>query len=137
MFLGTKAPNLGDNVDADDFLAEFNFAPKKPQVTPEASFVGRKRKKKVAKTKTKVEYKLRETTKPKPKKVEYDESLEVKWTKVSARTRKPKCGWCRNFLKPHSYHWMAPMLTEENELKPHWWCVKCLEDVLTPPKQHK
>ena len=121
-------------MDADDLLAELTSAPMKPQVTPEASFVRKAHKKKLAKPKTKIEYKLKETVKQKPKKVEYDESLKLKWAKVSARSRKPKCGWCRNFLKPHSHHWMVPMLTEENELKPHWWCVKCLDGILTPPK---
>lgn len=73
-------------------------------------------------------------TKPTDRKLEEETGEKLKWSKVKQRKNKTHCGFCKSVLKAGSWHWMQKLYTEDDVMRPHWWCKDCMDGICVPPK---
>lgn len=72
--------------------------------------------------------------KPNEIKVEKNEDQPLKWAKVPARKRNPYCGFCKKRLTGGESHWKLECEDRKGKFEVYWWCRKCLDGILEPPK---
>lgn len=109
----------------DDLISDILNDTEKPQVEKPEAFLVEQEKPLTKPVKA-------ETTKE--KKEENDEEF-LKWAKVPARKKNPYCGYCKQKMPGGTWGWRSDCEDNRGKVEVYWWCQKCLDGIMTPPKK--